>query len=103
MRRPDLEKEGSVPTWLVDHPLLLQGQRDLEARDLHWTKYRVLFKHHLLTTDDFMLCTPALNSMGTAPWVRVLAAVREAALAGTSGVLVLSPLCLLAVYSTGGS
>ena len=65
-----MKNGGSVPTRLVDHTLLLEGHRYLEARDLHWIKYRVLFKkqHHLLrTTDDFMSCTPALNSIGTAP------------------------------------
>ena len=75
-----------MPTWLVDHTLLLKGHRYLEARDLHWIKYRVLFKqqHHLFrTTDDFILCSPALDSVRTAPWVTVLAA-----LTGTRGMFV---------------
>ena len=95
-----------MPTRLVDHTLMRKGHRYLEARDPHWIKYRVLFKqqHHLLaTTDDFMLCTPALNSIGTVPWVTVLAAAREAALTGTSGMFVFCLLYLLAVQSTGRS
>ena len=72
-----------MPTRLVGHALMLKGYRYFEARDPHWIKYRVLFKrqHHFLArTDDFMLCTPALKSLGTAPWVPVLAVAREAAL-----------------------
>ena len=74
-----------MTTRLVDHTLMLKEHRYLEARDLHWIKCRVLCKQQLYllaTTDDFMLCTPALNSIGTAPWVTVLAAAREAALIG---------------------
>ena len=41
-----------MPTRLVDHTLLLKGDRYHEARDLHWilVQYRVLFKqqHHLI-------------------------------------------------------
>ena len=33
------KNEGSVPTRLSDHALLLQGRRHPEARDLRWIKY----------------------------------------------------------------
>ena len=55
----------------------------------------------IATTDDFMLCTPALNSIRTAPWVTVLAAEREDPLTGTSGMFVYRLLSLIAVLSTG--
>ena len=42
-----------------------------------------------------MLCASALNSIGTAPWVTVLAAAREAALTGTSGMM----FCLLSLLA----
>ena len=95
-----------MTTRLVDHTLMLKEHRYLEARDLHWIKCRVLCKQQLYllaTTDDFMLCTPALNSIGAAPWVTVLAAAREAALTGTSGMFVNCLLSLLVVQSTGRS
>ena len=38
-RRPALKNEGSVPTRLADHTLLLQCRQYLEARDLRRTKY----------------------------------------------------------------
>ena len=80
--------------------LVLRGHRYLEARDMHPIQYRVLFKqqHHLLHTTDDLLCTPALNSIRTAQWVTVLAA-----LTGTSGMFVYCLLSLVAVQSTGRS
>ena len=49
-----------------------------------------------------MLYTPALNSMATAPWVTVLAAVREAALTGTSGIFLYRLLSIFSLSSLQG-
>ena len=47
---------------------MLQGRRYPEARDLRWTKVRVLFKlHNHLIQQTIFECTAALNSIRDGP------------------------------------
>ena len=63
-RRPALKKEGSVPTRLADHTLLLQWYRYSESRHLRLDKYgcypnNIFAWYKKQTIFD---CTAALNS-----------------------------------------
>ena len=62
-----MKKEGSVSTRLADHTLLQQGRRYPEARDLRWTKVRVLFTRHDLLQQTIFECTATPNSMRDGP------------------------------------
>ena len=82
------EKEGSLPTWLADHTLLLQGCRYPEARGLRRTKYGCR-SNSTITCYNRRFLNLQLHSIrrGTAPWATGSTEAMEAALTGISGVL----------------
>ena len=86
---PSPEKEGSVPTRLADHTLLLQGRRYPEARCAGQSTGAVQTAPLLATTEDFLMYLVQQHSIrrGTAPWATGLTKVMEAALTGISGML----------------
>ena len=83
-----LKKEGSVPTRLVDHTLLLQGRRYPEARDLRRTKYGCC-SNSTITCYGRRFLNVQQHSIrrGTTPWGTDSSEVMEAASTGISGML----------------
>ena len=92
------KKEGSVPTRLADHTLLLQRRRYPEARDLRRTKYECC-SHSTITCYNrrFLNVQQHAIRRGTAPWATGSTEVIEAALTGISGML----LCVFCSLSSG--
>ena len=87
-RRPALKNEGSVPTRLADHTLLLQCRQYLEARDLRRTKYGYCSKSTVACYNRrFLNVQQHSIRRRTAPWATGSAEVMEAALTGISGML----------------